>query len=257
MIYKFLYVAAFVALASASSCDLPSRFWCDSKKIASECGVELQCAERHWIEDNDAQPVMLDLYFESLCPGCRQFITKMLYPTWKQFLDTKILKIQLYSYGNAKEMKNASTGMWDFTCQHGPQECVGNLIENCIQKYTMNDPMKYFPIFYCMESAQDPVEAAKMCVTKGGLKWSDVDTCAKGPDGNALMHNSAMATDKLNPRHTYVPWVTINGQHTESMQEEAQENLPKLLCDTYKGMKPKQCAEYMEPQPLLVTYRDD
>lgn len=256
MLYKLLFFTAFVALTSASECDLPPRFWCDSKQIASKCGVELQCAEQFWVEDDEVQPVMLELYFESLCPGCRHFITTMLYPTWKKFLDTKILKIQLYPYGNAHEKKNATTGLWDYTCQHGPEECVGNLIENCIQKYTMNDPMKYFPIFYCMESADNPITAAEMCVTKAGLKWSDVNTCANGKEGNTLMHNSAMMTDKLNPPHKYVPWVVVNGEHTESLQQEAQDNLPKLLCDTYKGTKPVQCKDYMQTQPLLVTYKD-
>ena len=32
----------------------------------------------------DKSPVKLELFYESLCPGCRNFITNHLYKTWKK-----------------------------------------------------------------------------------------------------------------------------------------------------------------------------
>ena len=34
--------------------------------------------------------------------------------------------------------------------------------------------------------------------------------------------------------HKYVPWVTVNGIHTEDIQSKAQDDLVGLICSTYK-----------------------
>nr|XP_039264896.1 gamma-interferon-inducible lysosomal thiol reductase-like [Styela clava] len=253
MFNHIIAVAFFVSTTSAlfSSCNIPPRFWCDSKEIARSCGVEIQCAEWFWNEGSNAKPVKVDVYFESLCPDSIEYIVQMLYPTWKKFRDSDIMELKIYSYGNANETKNSNTEMWDYTCQHGPRECVGNLIENCIQYYTNYNILKYFPIFYCMESAKNPVNAAEKCVTDAGLQWSEINKCASGPEGNALMHKTAMATDSLKPKQIYVPWVVINDRHTKPLQKDAQNNLPKLLCDTYRGAKPIQCKDYVESHPMF------
>ena len=61
--------------------------------------------------------VVIDFYFESLCPYCQQFLEGQV----KQALATKdIWKISdlfLHPYGNAKTIQNGSS--WSFTCQHG------------------------------------------------------------------------------------------------------------------------------------------
>jgi hypothetical protein len=38
----------------------------------------------------ETRPVHLDLYYESLCPDCSEFITTQLYPTWRKLLNTGI-----------------------------------------------------------------------------------------------------------------------------------------------------------------------
>ena len=84
--------------------------------------------------------VTIDLYMESECPGCMAFVNGEL----KRALATKdfqkIAKIQVFPYGNAHQSQNAD-GTWSFTCQHGPTECYGNLLEVCamsrIQEYKL------------------------------------------------------------------------------------------------------------------------
>jgi interferon, gamma-inducible protein 30 len=33
-----------------------------------------------------------------------------------------------------------------------------------------------------------------------------------------LMHQMGKDTESLDPSHTYVPWIVVNGQHTDEIQ---------------------------------------
>ena len=44
---------------------------------------------------------------------------------------------------------------------------------------------------------------------------SPTDFGPQGPLGNALLHKFAVATEELNPPHTYVPWIVIDGDSSE------------------------------------------
>jgi interferon gamma-inducible protein 30 len=55
------------------------------------------------------------------------------------------------------------------------------------------------------------------------------------------MHEMGKKTESLDPAHDYVPWIVLNGLHTDDIQNEASEHLLALVCDTYTGDKPKEC----------------
>ncbi len=50
----------------------------------------------------DAPAIKVSLYYESLCPGCRDFIHSQLYPAFEALNGTGVLDIELVPYGNAK-----------------------------------------------------------------------------------------------------------------------------------------------------------
>jgi len=60
-----------------------------------------------------------------------------------------------------------------------------------------------------------------------------LNLCSSGPLGRGIELLMAEMTDKLNPPHTGVPWIVVNGIHTNDIETKALNNLTKLVCDTY------------------------
>lgn len=212
--------------------------WCSSVEAALQCGVLPQCLEANFTKAHQtADPVKVELYYESLCPGCRTFMSSMLFPTFVLLSD--IMDLTLVPYGNAEESFDG--GKYVFTCQHGEDECLGNMIEACLLSMTKSDA---FLSIFCIETSRDPIKAAQSCVElfSPNLKYEQLMTCVKGDSGNQLMHQNALKTQALKPPHTYVPWITINGVHTEELQNKAMSALLPLVCDMYKGEKPDVCG---------------
>ncbi|XP_078365073.1 gamma-interferon-inducible lysosomal thiol reductase-like [Oculina patagonica] len=186
-----------------------------------------------------APKVGMALYYESLCGGCRDFIKSQLYPTFQKV--SEIMNVTLVPYGNAHETRHGDE--WRFACPHGATECVGNLIQTCAISI-LQDVSVYLPFIHCFETyiaSSDPLHEAKYCAGLQGIDFAAIDKCQKGPQGHALQHQMALKTNALVPRHSYVPWITLNGQHTEDIQKKATLNLLGLVCDTYQGTKPAGC----------------
>ncbi|PWA14022.1 hypothetical protein CCH79_00016995 [Gambusia affinis] len=160
----------------------------------------------------------------------------MLFPTYLLLND--IMSVTLVPYGNAQETPVAQK--YTYECQHGKQECLGNMIETCI----MNMTDMAFPIIFCMEFSADVIGSAESClkVFAPDLSMDKVMSCVNGDMGMQLMHQNALQTKALNPPHQYVPWITINGVHTEDLQDKAMSSLFALVCSMYKGTKPAACG---------------
>lgn len=48
---------------------------------------------------------------------------------WKTFESIlNITNMTIVPYGNAHETYDTKSGLYQFVCQHGPQECLGNII---------------------------------------------------------------------------------------------------------------------------------
>ena len=57
---------------------------------------------------------------------------------------------------------------------------------------------------------------------------------AQGPEGNRLEHAMGAKTESLDPPHNYVPWIVVEGEHDNELQQAAMDNLLALVCKLYK-----------------------
>ncbi|CAL1531014.1 unnamed protein product, partial [Lymnaea stagnalis] len=192
--------------------------------------VYKQCASNEWSLKGNPELVNITLYYERYCAGCMYFIINMLYPSWQKV--GSIMNVKLVPYGNAREKQVEDH--WEFQCQHGNDECVGNIIETCAIAIVQNISV-YFPFINCMESSSIRSEdAAIACAKKFPVPLDQILKCSNSSMGNSLEHQMALETDALVPKHSYVPWITLNGVYSAAIESEAQYNLIKLVCDTYK-----------------------
>uniref|UniRef100_A0A8B9BBB9 Gamma-interferon-inducible lysosomal thiol reductase n=1 Tax=Anser brachyrhynchus TaxID=132585 RepID=A0A8B9BBB9_9AVES len=144
-------------------------------------------------------------------------------------------------------------GKWQFQCQHGSEECLGNMIQACLMHEAENFTT-YFPVIFCMESGTSATKNLEAClqVYAPQLDAGRIAACVQGDLGTALMHRNAQLTEALDPPHEYVPWIVINGKHTDELEEQAQRSLLRLVCQLYQGEKPEGCQSAAAPKPRAV-----
>ena len=200
----------------------------------------------------DDEKVMVELYYESQCPGCREMVTTSFYKAFQTegFLD--MAEVAFVPYGNAQETKTDS-GSYEFECQHGPSECVYNTIETCALA-KIDDPLMAFQFIDCIERSdesrdpqQDYYKVAIACCELTKLPDTTIakmEECAAGPEGIQLEHEAAAKTDALEPPHQFVPYVVVNGVHSDDVQNAISDSLFDYVCGAYLGAnKSPACPE--------------
>eukprot|EP01097_Dermamoeba_algensis_P002978 TRINITY_DN2190_c0_g1_i1.p1 TRINITY_DN2190_c0_g1~~TRINITY_DN2190_c0_g1_i1.p1 ORF type:complete len:229 (-),score=39.45 TRINITY_DN2190_c0_g1_i1:43-729(-) len=196
-------------------------------------------------------PVSVELYFESLCPYCRELITGGLWTAWEAHGIKEILNLTFVPYGNAHRTCSGGSGGCTFVCQHGPNECAGNILDTCAIKL-LKSPHKWVPFIKCVEDAGDPSAGSK-CASLLKVDWNSLNKCITTAQGNDFEREMGEKTDSLSPSHNYVPWVVLNGVHTEDINRQAEDDFLGLVCKTYTGPKPQGCET---ERPRRVSYKN-
>lgn len=173
--------------------------------------------------------VTVDIYVESFCGDCQRFQTG----TLANFLAVpgiyNAINFTLVPFGNAQVNQGGS-----ITCQHGPEECVGNTIECCAIKHNPS-PQKYMPFVLCMEGHGDNMlQYKEQCAQQAGLDFAPISKCYQSDEGHQCDLEAAKRTPS---NHQYVPWVVINGQHLLQTKD-----LLWQTCQDITGDKPSGCA---------------
>jgi interferon gamma-inducible protein 30 len=97
------------------------------------------------------------------------------------------------------------------------------------------DARQHMPFIYCMDSVFGDVETvARQCAQNTSIDFEKISNCTNSRQGNQLQHAYAVQTEHTKPTGAFVPWVTLNGNHTDEIQDKAETDLIRLLCETYK-----------------------
>ena len=114
-----------------------------------------------------------------------------------------ITDIELVPYGNAQVITRYPPS---FKCQHGEDECYGNIVELCAIK---NNPEKWWKFIRCEETilvfTDDDI---RKCAKQDNIDAEEIVTCAKSTEGPLRYLEAADKT----PKHDYVPWVVVDGK---------------------------------------------
>ncbi|EDO41893.1 predicted protein, partial [Nematostella vectensis] len=183
-----------------------------------------------------AEKVKLAVYYNSKNPEFRRFMVAQLYPTSNKI--PNILDISMVPFGDGKEIK-AKSG-FQYYCTNGAEECLENLIQACAVA-TENNPEILTSFVGCLSYYDGSVDKiAKYCSNQ--IKdYEKVEYCLKNTQGLEVMHYMAKKTRGLQPKMSHSPWITVNGEHSEFIQQQAMENLLQLVCSKYKGTLPYAC----------------
>eukprot|EP00331_Platyophrya_macrostoma_P008752 CAMPEP_0176412472 /NCGR_PEP_ID=MMETSP0127-20121128/4161_1 /TAXON_ID=938130 /ORGANISM="Platyophrya macrostoma, Strain WH" /LENGTH=434 /DNA_ID=CAMNT_0017792143 /DNA_START=21 /DNA_END=1325 /DNA_ORIENTATION=+ len=189
----------------------------------------------------DSQPLQITVFTESLCGDCVAFILGSYSSAIKADGLEKIANVTIIPFGNAKEQQVGDK--YQFTCQHGTKECLGNAIENCLFAHVEQKSSQ--KVLVCLESKVQYGDSWEnvipACANETGTDLSALLTCANSDEGMMLTHQAAQRTD---PNHKYVPWVVVNGQHSISVEDQILDNIVRYACSQYSG----------DPLPICQNY---
>ncbi|KAI3983322.1 hypothetical protein MKX01_013389 [Papaver californicum] len=179
--------------------------------------------------------VSLALYYEALCPGCKNFIVNYFPKIFTSGL-TDIMDLKLVPYGNAMIGKNNT-----IICQFGPEECFLNNVEACAI-HVWPDVEKHSYFIYCVEDLILKGNSSQWssCLNVPGFSGKPIYDCIRSELGHQLELGYANETGALIPSHQYVPWVTVN----KVPLYDDYDNFVKAVCNAYKGTPlPRVCQK--------------
>ncbi|QQP38188.1 Gamma-interferon-inducible lysosomal thiol reductase, partial [Caligus rogercresseyi] len=181
--------------------------------------------------DASASKVEISAYYEVLCPDSIRFIRTQLLPTYSHL--SKIMNINLIPYGKATTARDPATGNYTFTCQHGEEECAGNIIHACSVKYARTQRSLIGFVACMMKNDRKPYVKGIICARENKLNWHSVQKCSQNIEGKQLLAEAGEKTNALTPALTFVPTVELNGSRDN--QNDLLTNLKEQVCKAYTG----------------------
>jgi len=174
--------------------------------------------------------VIVDVYYECLCPDSRYFVLHNLMPAYDKLGD--ILDVRLWPYGKATTT-NKSGGGFEFECQHGKDECDGNMWHGCTSRYVHDQATRLSMVKCMIENNREPAKIAETCASQLGVSLQKISDCATGEEGVEIHYMAGLSTDQLQPKVSFIPTIKLEG--SQGSQKAILKNFFKEVCSIYKS----------------------
>ncbi|CAL8108584.1 unnamed protein product [Orchesella dallaii] len=189
--------------------------------------------EQHVVSIGDNQsaivlPITVSVYYEILCPDSKHFILKQLIPVWRKYINHLNVRLVPFGKGNVAER----SGTYQFTCQHGAEECHGNKLHACLIENYGNASIQMDVIGCSMErfrlwgaTIKDIDEVMSECIKE---KIPDNKHELICPNADKLLATHGYETLALRPRVTFIPTISID--NSVGNQATILRNLDGVIC---------------------------
>ncbi|KAK0714579.1 hypothetical protein B0H67DRAFT_664080 [Lasiosphaeris hirsuta] len=123
-----------------------------------------------------AAVVPLEAHIMSKCPDARDCLRELVLPTMQKVYGK--VNFTLSYIGRPTENDGVQ-------CMHGPEECLGNIIELCAQKL-YPDPKTYLGFTMCLSKDYKQIPQRSLvedCALEHAIDFSELNNCATRDDG--------------------------------------------------------------------------
>ncbi|XP_017091567.2 GILT-like protein 2 [Drosophila bipectinata] len=169
----------------------------------------------------DKLPVTL--YYEALCPYCREFVTSQLLPAMMRLNLLPFTELTLVPYGNAK-LDDAG----NVVCQHGVDECELNAWHGCILEH--HNVTQSFKLIACMMRGKR--NRLDKCADRYKIDVGDVKKCKATRSVNEILAKYRQETAKVS--FNGVPAIALDNIYDAHESEQLSDNFDVMFCAKYK-----------------------
>ena len=128
-------------------------------------------------------------------------------------------------------------GEYQFVCQHGNNECLGNKAHACaLAKLSKSESAAYIN---CMMDSFDAPNDAESCAQDLGIDFSaTIKPCYDSWEGPTLLAALGIKTHNLSPPLYYVPWITYDDAWTVGDMTGSEVDLLGIICEKLADRNP-------------------
>jgi len=145
----------------------------------------------------------------------------------------------------------------NYTCLHGPTECVGNTQQLCVESIYRNtsgvSPLVWWEFDVCQSATRTEIPGnGPACAQTLGLNYDKISSCANSTVGSKLLNDSFTRTKvagetiscTINLNNQF--WCQHNGPWVNCTEGNDQASFIKAVCKRYSGGNPPSiCNSYL------------
>ncbi|KAK6495399.1 hypothetical protein TWF481_003422 [Arthrobotrys musiformis] len=134
--------------------------------------------------DTRKPPVEVEMFIMSKCPDARDCVRDLVLPVMAQLYDSGIINLRPTYIGKPDD---SNAGM---ACMHGPDECLGDILELCAYELYKDSPQRWLGFINCMGQKYQNIpqdEYVSDCALEYGIDFDQLERCAASEDENRGM----------------------------------------------------------------------